>query len=233
MADAIVRMVGGKPVITDRNGRTISLKKKGIIYLLIDVSESMMAFVGPRDWLKNVPLTRQAGRDGASVNIVPWEHIGNHKTKLQVALAGVAAFSDTALKTKVVGIAAFASAARICQQPTHDREKLADSLSSMESHPLNGGGTNMADALRLLLQPGLSPIETVIVVTDGMPQDREGALLYGKMLKDGGTEILVISTEDADRNFLGGLASRQDLSIHATDENLGQAITDCARLLRA
>jgi hypothetical protein len=53
----------------------------------------------------------------------------------------------------------------------------------------------------------------------------------GKTLKDKGTEILVIGTEDADWVFLSKLRSRPDLSVRTSDAGLAVAIMDASRLL--
>jgi uncharacterized protein with von Willebrand factor type A (vWA) domain len=45
MSKDIVRLVKGKPTIGDR---AIEVRKKGLVYLLIDLSDSMNYFVGPK-----------------------------------------------------------------------------------------------------------------------------------------------------------------------------------------
>jgi len=70
-----------------------------------------------------------------------------------------------------------------------------------------------------------------VVVTDGKPNNTTRALEMGQVLKEKGTDILVIGTEDADWLFLSRLRSRPDLSVRTSDEGLAEAITDASRLL--
>jgi Mg-chelatase subunit ChlD len=99
----------------------------------------------------------------------------------------------------------------------------------VEQHPLRGGGTNLADALQILTT--MEGTETAVVVTDGKPNNPTRALELGKVLKEKGTDVLVIGTEDADWLFLSRLRSRPDLSVRTSDEGLAEAITDASRLL--
>ena len=99
----------------------------------------------------------------------------------------------------------------------------------MERHPLRGGGTNLADALQILTK--MEGTEAAVVVTDGKPNNSTRALEMGQVLKEKGTDILVIGTEDADWLFLTRLRSRPDLSVRTSDEGLEKAITDACRLL--
>jgi hypothetical protein len=229
MSKDIIRLVNGKPTI---GNRPIELRRKGLVYLLIDLSDSMNYFVGPKAELAQLTGTARASPDGGSICIVDRGMADKFKTKLQVALAGVQGFTDRALITKMVGIILFGSTAQLYHTASHDKKALRTAISSIENHPLRGGSTNMADALALLLDGKYPFVETVVVVTDGKPDDAAAALGNGKLLKDKGTEILVIGTEDADWGFLEKLRSRPDLSVRTSDEGLEQAITDASRLLK-
>jgi len=229
MSKDIVRLVNGKPTI---GNRAIELRKKGLVYLLIDLSDSMNYFVGPKAELAQLTGTTKPSPDGGSVCIVERGMSDKFKTKLQVALAGVQGFTDRALITKMVGIILFGSTAQLYHTASHDKKALRTAISSIERHPLRGGSTNLADALALLLDSKHPFVETVVVVTDGKPDNAITALGNGRLLKDKGTEILVIGTEDADWGFLEKLRSRPDLSVRTSDEGLEQAITDASRLLK-
>ena len=229
MSKDIIRLVNGKPTI---GNRPIELRRKGLVYLLIDLSDSMNYFVGPKAELAQLTGTTIPSPDGGSVRIVEQGMSGKYKTKLQIALAGVQGFSDRALATKMVGIILFGSSAQLYHTASHDKKALRTAISSIANHPLRGGSTNMADALALLLGGKYPFVETVVIVTDGKPDHAISALSNGKVLKDKGTEILVIGTEDADWGFLEKLRSRPDLSVRTSDEGLEQAITDASRLLK-
>ena len=166
------------------------------------------------------------------------EDVAKHglKTKLQVVMAGINAFTEKALANKLVGIVLFSSAAKIHQAATYNKQELAKSISLIERHHLVGGSTNLSDAIALLtmnIQGYLrESVETVVIVTDGKPDNKDTALTEGNCLKGLGTEILVIATEDADWDFLEKLRSRPDLSIRTTNENLEHAIRDAGRMLK-
>jgi hypothetical protein len=229
MANDMIRLVKGKPTI---GNRAIDLRKKGVVYLLIDLSDSMNLVVGPKADLAQLTGTPRTSPDGGTFLLLERGAAARFKTKLQVALAGVQGFTDRALITKMVGIILFGSTAQLYHTASHDKKALETAISSIERHRLRGGSTNLAEALALLLDGNFPFVETVAVVTDGKPDNAITALGNGKLLKDRGTEILVIGTEDADWGFLEKLRSRPDLSVRTTDEGLERAITDASRLLK-
>jgi hypothetical protein len=210
--------------------RVVTVKKKGIVYLLIDLSDSMNMFVGTKEELSLLKGTRQVSPDGfTGLRVDKSEHTSRLKTKLDVAMAGTQGFVDRALATKMVGIILFGSSAVLHHAASYDQAALRQATSSVGQHPLRGGGTNLADALQILTT--MEGTETAVVVTDGKPNNPTRALELGQVLKDKGTDILVIGTEDADWLFLSRLRSRPDLSVRTSDEGLAEAITDASRLL--
>ena len=210
--------------------RVVTVKKKGIVYLLIDLSDSMNMFVGTKEELSLLKGTRQVSPDGFSgIRVAKSEHTSRLKTKLDVALAGMRGFVDRALATKMVGIILFGSSAVLHHAASYDQAALRKAISSVEVHPLRGGATNLTDALQILTT--MEGTETAVVITDGKPNNPTRALELGKALKEKGTDILVIGTEDADWLFLSRLRSRADLSVRTSDEGLAEAITDASRLL--
>lgn len=233
MSKEIIRLVDGKPTI---GGRPLQLRKKGIVYLLIDVSDSMNHFVGKEALaLKeaNTGGKLMQSADGGMVRQFDSEQCKNIKTKLQVAVAGIQEFTTRVLGTKLVGIILFGSTAKLYHTASYDARQLATAVAAIKQHPLVGGSTNLADALALLLGGKFPAIETVIIVTDGKPDNKATALVNAEILKGMGTDILVIGTEDADWDFIAKLRSRPDLSVRTSDEGLESAITDSAKLLRA
>jgi hypothetical protein len=229
MSTGTIKLVGGKPTI---NGRPIELRKKGLVYLLIDLSDSMNFVVGPKAAIAQLTGRSVRSPDGGYVLIIDPEQASKYRTKLQVAVAGVQGFVDRIIGTKMVGIVLFGSTAELYRTATYDGIALEDAISGIDKHPLRGGSTNLADALYLLVVDKKS-VETIVVVTDGKPDNSAMALANGKLLKDAGAEILVIGTEDADWTFLSSLRSRASLSIRTSDEGLEQAITNASRLLKA
>jgi len=211
--------------------KVVNVKKKGIVYLLIDLSDSMNMFVGTKEELALLKGTRMVSPDGGltGIRVEMNEHARRLKTKLDVAMAGMQGFVDRALTTKLVGIILFGSSAVLHHTASFDSAALGKAIASVEQHPLRGGGTNLSDALQILTK--MEGTETAVVVTDGKPNNPARALEMGKTLKDKGTEILVIGTEDADWVFLSKLRSRPDLSVRTSDAGLAVAIMDASRLL--
>ena len=70
--------------------RVVTVKKKGIVYLLIDLSDSMNMLVGTKEELSLLKGTRQVSRDGfTGIRVDMSEHTSRLKTKLDVAMAGM------------------------------------------------------------------------------------------------------------------------------------------------
>lgn len=230
MGNDIVRLVKGQLIA---NGQTVERRAKALVFLLIDVSDSMKNFT--RSAPADIPSIRQfVDNDGIKCReISPLAaDAAGLKTKLQCVTVGASIFAERALSTKLVGVILFGSSAQVYAKTTSDKEKLMTAISSIENHPLVGGSTNMSDALGLLLANHCPFVETVVVVTDGHPDDKIKASKQGQLLKEKGTEILVIGTEDADWSFLDELKSEPGSSVRTSDEGLTQAITDAARLLK-
>ena len=124
-----------------------------------------------------------------------------------------------------VGVIAFSSKAS-ATTPTKDASALQGKISRL---PFAGQSTYLASALRSTTK---GKPAYVLVVTDGHVLDDKESLNIAEGLKQNGTEILTIGTDDADTDFLKRLASRSDLGVKVGSANLAQAITDCGRLLR-
>jgi len=229
MGNDIVRLVKGQLIA---NGQAVERRAKALVFLLIDVSASMKNFTRSAPEL---PSIRQfVDNDGGKCREISSSDAdaAGLKTKLQCVTVGASIFAERALSTKMVGVILFGSSAQVYAKTTSDKEKLMAAISSIENHPLVGGSTNMSEALGLLLVNHCPFVETVVVVTDGHPDDKIKASKQGQLLKEKGTEILVIGTEDADWTFLNELKSEPGSSVRTSDEGLTQAITDATRLLK-
>ena len=71
----------------------------------------------------------------------------------------------------------------------------------------------------------------MVVITDGMPDHQGAALGAARDAKKLGIDIITVGTQDADRGFLSRLASRSDLVVTVSDEQLGSGIASTARML--
>jgi len=77
------------------------------------------------------------------------------------------------------------------------------------------GTTDIASALQMAgncfqdIEPDLA---TVVVATDGMPDDEDDALREARTLKAHGVSIITIGTHDSDAAFLARIASTNELA---------------------
>src|SRR5579872_544444 len=150
-------------------------------------------------------------------------------SKMEQVKGGAVQFAYSAAeKGFQTGVLVFGDRAAVVLSPTADLPVIKRKVEALQVG-LVGSTTNLASGLEICRKvPRLS---TAVVVTDGMPNDRHAALAVAADLKASGVEILVIGTDDADKRFLGQLASRPDLAMHVSANNLRSAITDASRML--
>ncbi len=91
-------------------------------------------------------------------------------------------------------------------------------------------GTNLAPALTIASQKltGYRVHRVIVVATDGGPHDPVECLRIAEKMKKDGIEILAISTEDANREFLSKLVSRKDLNLRVRDAELKRGFNTMA-----
>lgn len=96
------------------------------------------------------------------------------------------------------------------------------------------GGTDLTLAL-MSAGPYLSHSgsRTLCLVTDGYPNDANGALKAAETLKIHGIRIVCIGTDAADRSFLARVASQPTFARKVAATQLEAAVTDAARALPA
>jgi uncharacterized protein YegL len=78
---------------------------------------------------------------------------------------------------------------------------------------------------------GLEGKRVIVMGTDGMPDDAKATLKVAQMAKDDGIDFIAIGTDDANQNFLGKLATRQDLAAKVSTDKFAQAIASASNLL--
>lgn len=150
--------------------------------------------------------------------------------KLEQAKKGALNFAkDAFTKNYSTGLVQFESTATHLCDPQRDIEALRRCLRTIEA----GGTTNMADAVRLTTEKlkDKAGFRVMVVVTDGMPDDKEAALRAAKQAKDNRIDIITIGTDDADEEFLKKLASRTELNIMVPRNQLEQGITSTVKML--
>jgi len=155
--------------------------------------------------------------------------------KLNQAKKGSLNFAKNALvKGYLTGLIQFGSSAVHLCEPQREISVLDQYLKKMET----GGKTHMAKAIYLAHQRLKDKVEArvMVIVTDGEPNgpgDPEASLRAAEKAKKDRIDIITIGTDDADREFLKKLASRTELGIKVSREQLEQGIASSAKMLSA
>ncbi len=147
---------------------------------------------------------------------------------MREALDGARKFDvDSRLGGRRVGLILFASEARLLCEPSS--VGISRHVRDVEC----GGSTNMADAISLATEQlqRMSGSRTIVLATDGYPDDADATLREASRAKSAGISILTIGTNDADAAFLRSIASADELSLCTPASRMGNAITHAAHLL--
>lgn len=150
--------------------------------------------------------------------------------KLRQAKCGALEFAAQAEeKGYRLGLVTFDSNARLLQEPQNNPNQLRRQLAQLSA----SGSTNMAAALELATQRLRSQeaMRAIVLVTDGQPDDRSAALAVAERARSLNIAIITIGTEDADKGFLGQIATAEGLALGVKSHELGQGIASAARLL--
>ena len=150
--------------------------------------------------------------------------------KLDQAQKGAFNFAKDALaKEYSIGLVQFESVATHLCESTRDIEIFSKHLQRMEL----GGGTNMAEAIRLTTEKlkDKAGFRVMVIVTDGMPDNAQSALEEAREAKNNRIDIITIGTDDADEKFLKELASRSELNIMIAINQLGKGISLTVKML--
>ncbi|MCK4539998.1 VWA domain-containing protein [Candidatus Parcubacteria bacterium] len=140
--------------------------------------------------------------------------------KLGQAKNGIANFAKkTVISEKKVGLVTFSSQPHLVEM---------GALSEVEAN----GSTNMADAIAMAVENmPKSGDKTIVIATDGAPDNRQKTLKIASSAKECGIKIICIGTDDADKEFLKKLASLKDLGIKVSQREFGEAIANSVLLL--
>lgn len=151
------------------------------------------------------------------------------RNKLQQARDGAKAF----LRKAVAGgyaaaLVSFSSSATRVSRPTTDLATLDHAIDRL----IGGGSTNLAAAIRLASEDlRVGPLRTIVLVTDGQPDDRPLALDAARSARDTGITIIAVGTDDADTEFLRLIASATELAIPVSAQHLASGIQKAAAFL--
>jgi two-component system cell cycle response regulator len=150
--------------------------------------------------------------------------------KIEQTKSGANDFAVEALHNGYsVGLIRFSDDVSFLCRPTRELDELRPKIGGLR----NGGGTNMAEAVQVGADhlSSISGMRTLVVVTDGMPDNPSAVLDIAARAKTSGIEIIAIGTDDADRDFLDKLASRSELMVKSPREMLAQSIVSAAKML--
>jgi len=147
--------------------------------------------------------------------------------KLNQAKKGSLNFAKDALvKGYLTGLIQFDSSAVHLCEPQREISILDQYLKKIEA----GDETHMSKAIHLAYEKLKDRVEAraMVIVTDGMPNgpdDPEASLKAAENAKKKGIDIITIGTDDADLKFLKKLATRAELGIKVSREQLERSIT--------
>jgi Mg-chelatase subunit ChlD len=170
-------------------------------------------------------------------------------SKFEQAKRGAAGFARDAIeKGYATGLIEFYWSAAHLSEPTRDMTTLANNIGRLKIKKVGlgealgslfhkwGGGTNMAEGIRLAHERLMTKTGTkaIVIITDGQPNaegDPDRSLRAGESAKKDRIDIITIGTDQADQQFLKKLASRADLGMKVDQENLQDTIISSVNLL--
>lgn len=150
--------------------------------------------------------------------------------KMEQAKSGAYNFAvDASKKNYSIGIINFDSTAQLILSAQKNLSEINNSLKSLRAT----GSTNMTDAFNLAIScfDGVKGEKFICIVTDGEPDNRMTTLQARNRAVNVGVEIMTIGTDDADKDFLDQLATRKELSVKVSRQQLKEGISDMAKLL--
>lgn len=179
------------------------------------------------------PITVEMAGHGLIYLVIDCSGSMQEHNKLGQVIEGAIDFAREARgKGYSVGLIQFSDGATHLCEPVRE-------ISVLEKHLRNldlGGCTHMAEAIALANEKlaGRKGKRVMVIATDGMPNgpgEPNASLNIGKTVKEKGIDIIVIGTDDADRDFLKKLASRAELGVKVSTEQLGQSIASAVKIL--
>lgn len=150
--------------------------------------------------------------------------------KLGQAKQGVMDFAAKALASGYrVGLISFDTTANLITEPLDDIQALQPAIRAMKI----SGSTNLAAAIKMAHEQlkKLEGMRTVVVATDGEPDNVPASLKAAQQAKNEGIDFITIGTDDADLKFLERLATRKELGSKVTKESFASTIASASDLL--
>jgi molecular chaperone DnaK (HSP70) len=128
-----------------------------------------------------------------------------------------------------IGVISFSSLVVLQCEATSNVRRLHAAIGRLEAE----GSTNLTDALEMA-RGQLAATDRkryIVILTDGFPDASESAVEQALAARAQGIDIVAIGTGDADRDYLGRLASSERASIFARSGELVQTFGHIARMI--
>ncbi len=131
--------------------------------------------------------------------------------------------------TMEVGLISFSSLVSLQCAATSNARRLHAAIGRLEAE----GSTNLTDALEMARGQLVATHwkRYIVILTDGFPDAPESAVEQALAARGQGIEIVAIGTGDADRDYLGRLASSERASIFERSGELVQTFGHIARMI--
>lgn len=128
-----------------------------------------------------------------------------------------------------LAVASFESSASLHVAMTADLDAVRAAIRGIEI----GSSTNMAEGIALAdAAVGEHAPRTIVLVTDGKPDDREAALAAADDARLRDVELVCIGVDGADMEFLRLIATTDRMAMHTSTANLQKTLVAASGLLR-
>ena len=138
-------------------------------------------------------------------------------------------FAEARRQEFAVGAVEFASRTHLLLRASCDELRFRARLKTLTP----GGRTSMAPAIRLAtrLLRRRAGEKTILLVTDGQPDDPAATLDAARLARAEGVTLIAIGTDGADEAFLAALTPKPELAVKVEAAGLEQAIGDATKRL--
>ena len=135
------------------------------------------------------------------------------------------------LNQTAIAVVGFGSRAQLEAPLSRNQNQLLSAIESIQ----DGGGTRMDVGLAAgfdALQSGDASARSLLLFTDGKPDNARSALRVGRQIRDQGIGLVAVGTEDADVNFLIELTGSVDRTFSTTAGQFEAAFEQAERAIR-
>jgi Mg-chelatase subunit ChlD len=150
--------------------------------------------------------------------------------KMEQARAGAVEFARIALtKGYDIALVRFDTGSKVIVRRTKSITDIEAAVSELAAD----GTTNMASGLQKArsLFSNDDRHKSVVVVSDGQPNDPAAAMRNRNLLKESGVDVLTVATDGADVQFLKALATVQAFATVVASSDIRQGMMSAANLL--